>query len=112
MIGLLMGLGLSQKVAKLVAYIAIPLLILAAFYLLLDAYGDSRYDAGKKDTAAAYQKASDKVIAQAANARGKADIKAAAAAADFAAKQETEKEKIDAAVADGSSPFDVLFNAE
>lgn len=112
MIEMLVGLGLSKRIAQLIAYVAIPLLILAAFYFTLDAYGDSRYREGKKDTEKAYTDASNKLINQAANSRSKADRKAAAELADFAAKQETEKEKLDAAVADGSSPFDVMFNAQ
>lgn len=109
MIALLMKLGLSGRVAKLIAYVAIPLLILAIAYMLLDAYGDSRYREGKKDADAAWQAASDKLIQKAAKAGAKADKAAAARAADYAAKVEDEKERIDAAVENGSSPFDELF---
>ncbi len=83
--------------------------LLFVFYLALDAYGDSRYDAGKKDEAAAWQKASDKLVAKAQNAATKADKVAAANAADFAAKQEDERKRIDAAQQSGGSPLDVLF---
>jgi hypothetical protein len=109
MIALLTKLGLSGRVAKLVAYVAIPLLILAAFYLALDAYGDSRYREGEAHADAKWKQASDRLITKAANAGTKADKTAAARQADFAAKQEDEKEKIDAAVQHGSSPLDVLF---
>lgn len=84
-------------------------LLLLAFYWALDSYGDARYDKGKADADAAWQAASDKLIAKSQNAAGKADKAAAAREADFAAKVETEKERIDAAKAEGSSPFDVLF---
>lgn len=109
MIGMLVGWGLSPKVAKIIAYVAIPLLILAAFYMLLDAYGDSRFDAGKAKADAAWQKASDDLLKKAANAKTEADKKAAARQADYAAQVEDEKERIDAATKDGSSPMDVLF---
>lgn len=112
MIALLMKLGLSDRVAKLVAYVGIPLLILAAFYLTLDAYGDSRYDAGKSKADAEWKLASDRLIQKSQNAGTKADTASAARQADFAAKVEDEKEKVDAAVAEGSSPLDVLFGTD
>jgi hypothetical protein len=84
-------------------------MLLVAFYFALDAYGDSRYDAGKKDADAAWIAASDKLVKKAQDAGTKADKAAAGRMADQAAKVEDEKEKIDAAKADGSSPFDVLF---
>jgi hypothetical protein len=87
-------------------------LLLVAFYLALNAYGNSRYKAGKADADAAWIAASDKLIQKAQSAGTKADKAAAARQADFAAKQEDEKERIDAAQAKGSSPFDVLFNAD
>lgn len=111
MIALLTRLGLSQPIAKAVAYVAIPALIIGAFYLLLDAYGDSRYREGKKDANAAWQAASDKLIEKSQAAGTKADKAAAARQADFVAKQEDEKERIEHALDDGSSPLDVLFSA-
>lgn len=85
------------------------LLLIAVFYFMLDAYGDSRYREGKSDADKAWQEASDKLIEDAARAGTKADKTAAARAADFAAKQEDEKEKVAAAQEAGSSPLDVLF---
>lgn len=70
------------------------------------------YKDGKRDTDAAWQAASDKLVQDAAKAGTKADKKAAARAADFAAKQEDEKQRIDAAVKDGSSPFDAIFGEQ
>lgn len=109
MIGMLVGWGLSQRMAKVVAFVIVPLLILGAFYLMLDAYGDSRYDAGKDKADAEWKAASDKLIQKAQDAGTKADTAAAARTADYAAKVEDEKERIDAATKDGSSPMDVLF---
>lgn len=87
-------------------------LLLVAFYIALDAYGDARYDKGKADADAAWIEASNKLIAKSQAAGTKADKAAAARQADFAAKQEDEKEKIDEAVAEGSSPLDVLFGTD
>ena len=78
-------------------------------YLALDAYGDARYKAGKSDADAAWQAASNKLIEKAQNAGVEADAKAAAREADFAARVEDEKERIDAANENGTSPLDVLF---
>lgn len=95
------------------AWIALgAVLLLAAFYFALDAYGDSRYREGKKDADAAWQAASDKLIQKSQDAGTKADKAAATRQADFAAKQEAEKEKIDAVLEEGGSPLDVLFGAD
>lgn len=86
-------------------------LLLLVLYVALDRYGDARFREGEAHADAQWQKASDKLIEDAARAATKADRNAAGRAADFAAKQESEKEKIDAAVEHGSSPLDVLFNS-
>lgn len=111
MIGLLMGWGLGERAAKLVAYIGIPLLILVAFYFTLDAYGDARYREGVAAENKAWKDAQDRLLAQAAESAGTATSEDLARQIEFAAKVEDEKEKVDAAVAQGSSPFDVLFPA-
>lgn len=108
----LAGLRLAAAGVPRWAWVALgAVLLIVAFYLALDAYGDSRYREGKRAADAAWQAASDKLIEDAAKAGAKADKKAAARAADFAAKQEQEKERIDHAVEQGSSPFDVVFGA-
>lgn len=109
MIGLLMGFGLGKRAAQIVAYVALPLLVLVAFYIALDAYGDSRFREGRQVEEAAWKAAHEKLLADAAAAAGSADTAALAATIDQAAKVEEEKERIDDAIADGTSPFDVLF---
>lgn len=109
MIALLMKLGLSGRAAKLVAYVALPLLILAAVYMLLDAYGDSRFREGKAAEKAAWQQAEAKFLKKAGEAEKKADKQAAAREADHIAAVAEERKKIDEAVANGSSPLDALF---
>lgn len=90
-------------------YALSALLLVAALYFALDRYGDARFREGEAHADAQWQKASDKLIEDAARAATKADKNAAGRAADFAAKQESEKEKIDAAVAHGTSPLDAIF---
>lgn len=85
--------------------ILIALALVAAVWAIhRDGYKD-----GKADADRAWQEASDRTIEKAAKAGAKADKAAAARAADYAAKVEDEKERIDAAVENGSSPFDELF---
>lgn len=112
MIALLLKLGLSDKVAKLVAYVGIPLLILFAFYMALDAYGDARFDAGKDQADRAWQAAADLVEADSQDAAEAADVPADQRAADWAARVEEEKALIDAKIHEGGDPFDVLFPAD
>jgi len=109
MIAWLMGLGLSQRAAKLLVIVGGTLLVLAAFYIALTAYGHARYKQGKADADAAWIAASNKLIQQAQSSASKADKAAAARQADFAAKQEDERKRIDAAQKQGDSPLDVLF---
>lgn len=103
--------GLPFSMPRWGWFVLAGVMALLAFYLVLDAYGDSRAREGKAQADAAWQAASDKLIQDAAKAGAKADTKAAARAADYAAKVEDEKEKIDAAVKEGSSPLDALFGA-
>lgn len=84
-------------------------LVALALVLALHSYGNSRYKAGKADADAAWVAASNKLIDKAQKATVEGDTKAAARAADFAARQEAEKAKIDAAQKNGDSPFDVMF---
>lgn len=84
-------------------------LLILAFYLALDAYGDSRYEAGEKAADAKWEEAERRLLKQAAQAGSEADKKAAARAVEFAAKVEEEKARLDQAAAEGSSPLDVLF---
>lgn len=112
MIALLTGWGLSQRVAKLVGYVALPLLVLALLWGALAWYGKARYNAGVADTDRAWQAASDRLKAKAVTSATSADKAAAVSEAQHAAEVALEKEKIDAAIASGDSPFNVMFPAE
>lgn len=105
-----LGVSAFFKRVPLWAWIALAVAVaLFLAYRALDAYGDRQYQAGKDDADKAWKAASDKLIDKAQESGKKADVAAAARTADYAAKVEDEKEKIDEAIADGSSPFDVMF---
>ena len=108
MIALLMSWGLSRAWSW-VAAIGVPVLIVIGLFLALDAWGDSRFRSGEAFEKAKWVAASDKLLADAARAHSEADKNAAAAALDFAAKQQEERDRIDAALSNGSSPIDALF---
>lgn len=109
MLALLMGWGLSSRAAKAVAYVAVPLAVIALLWLGLHLYGNSRYNAGVHDTDAKWQEASDRLKAQAAQSATRADDAAAERLGQFKQQVEDEKEAMDAAASNGSSVFDVLF---
>lgn len=109
MIALLLRMDLSERAAKLFCWIVVPLLIVILFYLALHAYGDARYRDGRAVEEKLWKDASDRLIEQAAQVSRDAETEAVARALDHAAAVEDEKEKLDAAVKNGDSPFDVLF---
>lgn len=111
LIGLFTSLGLTERVARILSPIAIGLVILIAFYLALNAYGDARYDAGRDAADKAWAAAADKLEAESKAAASKADTAAQERESAYAERLAKEKEKIDATIADGGDPFDVLFPA-
>lgn len=112
MISLLMGFGLSKMLARLVAWVAIPALVLLAAYAALDAYGDKRYSDGRAAEGAVWKEAQFQLLRQAAESATRADTAAIAREMEYAAKVEAEKERLDDAIANGGSPLDVLFGAD
>ena len=85
------------------------LLLGAALLFAIDRYGDSRERAGVEKTDAAWKAASDKLIEEAATAADAATRTQAPKIAAQAARAEEEKERIDAAIENGTSPVDALF---
>jgi len=75
----------------------------------LDSYGDRRYKEGVAATDMKWEKASAALKAQAAQSAGKADDAAANRLTEHLAQATKEQEKVDDAIANGSSPLDVLF---
>jgi hypothetical protein len=106
----LAGLRLAAAGVPRWAWVALgAVLLIVAFYLALDAYGDSRYREGKANEKAAWEQAEAEFRKKAGEAEKKADKQAAAREADHLAAVADERKKIDAAVENGSSPLDVLF---
>lgn len=109
---LALRLGLSTRVVT-GALIALAILVVCgAFYAILDAYGDSKFEQGETHSDAAWKAANDELVLKAAKAETHADAAATQRVAEQALAVEAEKEKIDEAVAHGTSPLDVLFPAE
>lgn len=112
MITMLMGWGLGARAAKLIAYVGVPLMILAViaggiWLIRHDAYKD-----GRRDEQAAWQEAERRLHERERQSAARATVAADKREAEHAAKVEAEKEKIDEALAEGRSPFDVLFGAD
>lgn len=108
---LLMGAGLGEDAAKLLAKIipwvvGVLLLLGALWWLRSDAYAD-----GVRDTNASWEKAFHKADQQAAAAAGNASAAALERAKAHDDRVREEKDKIDDAKAKGSSPLDALFPA-
>lgn len=93
--------------------IAIKLLVgggvVLAVLLAVWAYGNSRYNAGVDETDAKWVEAGERLARQAEEAAEEADQAAAARIEDEFERVREEREMIDAADDDGSSPIDVLF---
>ena len=87
-------------------------LLLVAFLAERTSFGNRRFNAGAEREAAAWQKASDELLRKAANAKTAADKEAAARDAEYAARVKDERERIEKATAEGTSPFDVLFGKQ
>lgn len=74
-------------------------------------FGHSRYQAGVADTDAKWEAAAEKLAEQARQSADAATRREATRIEAHAAQVAAEKEKIDAAIAEGSSPLDALFPA-
>lgn len=109
MIGMLMGLGLGKTVAKLIAYVAVPLLVVGIIWFALDRYGDKRYAAGVADTDAKWEEASAKLKEAAAQSATKADDAAVKRLEEHVAQAEEDAAAVEKAKAEGRSPLDALF---
>lgn len=108
--GFLIGIAgkiVGEKFAGLAAYLFVLALIGGAiWWLRADAYSD-----GVTATDAKWVEAGEKLKQRAAQAQGAASAASNSRTAIEVERVREEKEKIDAAEAQGSSPFDVLFGA-
>lgn len=72
-------------------------------------YGHMKYRDGVDDTDARWEEAGRKLEAKAKASAGRADAASVQRQATYQDQLEKQKERMDEASADGSSPFDVLF---
>lgn len=108
--GFLIGIAgkiVGEKFAGLAAYLfVIGALVAAVLWLRADAYSD-----GVKATDDKWVAAGEKLKQQAAAAQGAASAASISRTAIEVDRVQKEKEKLDAAEAQGSSPLDVLFGS-
>lgn len=102
----------SPKVWKFLGVIALIALVLFLFWRALDNYGDARYDDGIAAERAAWEEADRKLQIEVAKAQTESTAGAVKREERHAAAVAKEREKIDEAVAEGRSPFDVLFGTQ
>ena len=84
-------------------------LLALLFYLWLDAYGDRRYNEGVTATDARWHEASERLKAEAANSATHADDNAANRLVEYEQQASDERNRLNEAEQNGSSPLDVLF---
>jgi hypothetical protein len=103
--------GIQPKTWKIIGIV----LAVAAFcwgvWAVVDSLTDKAYAQGRGDEKQAWETAEDKFLATAASAKTEADRAQALRDAKHAEAVAEEREKIDEAVAEGRSPFDVMFPA-
>jgi len=102
---------LGQKAATVVSYIIVIGVILGLFYWALTSYGHRKYQEGAAANQAQVDKALKQLKDDAHASATKADDKAAERAAAAVEQQKADKEALDEAERNGTSPLDVLFGA-
>lgn len=105
----LAGLSMAQKATRIGIVVLAVLLLVGFIWWRIDAYGDSRYDAGVADTDAKWQQASQKLKDEAAKSATRADDRAAKRLDEFVEQAEDDRKAVEDANANGTSPLDALF---
>ena len=105
----LLKLGLGQRLAKILGPALVVGLIALALYLLVNKVLDDAYDRGVADTDAAWNEASEELLDKAGDAADRADDRADDRLRNFTNQLVLEKERVEDAQENGSSPLDVLF---
>jgi type IV secretory pathway VirB6-like protein len=109
LIGLLVGWGVPQKLAKPLLIVIGVALLFGSVWLSLHLYRKHRYDEGVAATDAKWQAAVDQLKKDAAKSATKADDAAATRTADQIAKHTKDQEAVNEAQRNGTSPLDALF---
>lgn len=93
-----------------------PIVLFLAIVAGVMAWGNSKYNAGYKagetETDDKWQAASDKMKERAAETATKADDAAVARLEEHVAQAEEDKERVDEATRNGTSPLDALFGGQ
>lgn len=87
----------------------VALFVLAALVALTLLWGNARYDAGVSATDKKWAEASATLARKIASSGEAADVREADRIESYVADVAEERKSIDEAVADGRSPFDVMF---
>lgn len=115
MIAMLMGWGLSSRIAKLVGYVIIPLVVVGLLFWLISsrisAYGERQFDAGVGNERAKWVEAGEKLKLDAEASATKADDRAVERLEQHKEQIDEDQKAVDQAVRDGSSPLDALFGS-
>lgn len=85
------------------------LVLVGLLWWAITSYGNRRYQAGVDATDAKWHEASERLKLEAEASATKADDRAAKRLEEFEAQVEEEQDAIDAAIRNGSSPFDAIF---
>lgn len=105
LVSLFMRFGLGARAAKILSVVLVVALVVGAIWWLRhDAYRD-----GVKDTDARWEEAGRRLEKQAERAAGRADSESEERVQEFNERQAREKERLDEAAENGTSPLDVLF---
>lgn len=85
------------------------LAIVGLLWWAITSYGSRRYQAGVTATDAKWEEASNRLKEDAAQSATRADDNAANRMDEFKQQVDEEQKAIDAAIENGSSPFDAIF---
>lgn len=94
---------------KWIGAVAGAIAIVAAVVFSIHAYGNARYEAGQSDERAAWEKAADKIEAESRSSAERAGKAAQRREEEYVEAVAAERQQIEEAIEEGSSPLDVLF---
>lgn len=99
----------APRIAKLIVWGLIVAIVVFLLYRAVDSYGDRRAREARDAERAAWVAAGEKLKADAAKSATKADDAAAKRLAEHMEQSNADKQAVDEAVANGTSPLDALF---
>lgn len=97
--------------ARAIVWVGLPLLIIGLVWWRVDAWGDRRFNQGVEAHRAEVRAATEELKASAERSATRADDAAALRVEDHLQQTAEERERLDEAAQNGSSPIDVLFGS-